>query len=123
MWQILSNYRGAPRGTGTVELIKFYCLSVGRGTAVMRAEMEAILKETFRDLALKLRYDRKITQYMMAEALVMSERSYEDIECGRSACGALTICLLLMECEDANEFLADLRVKFDEVYSSAEVSV
>ena len=89
----------------------------------MRAEMEAILKETFRDLALKLRYDRKITQYRMAESLVMSERSYEDIECGRSACGALTICLLLMECEDANEFLADLRVKFEEVYSSAEVSV
>lgn len=89
----------------------------------MRAEMEAILKETFRDLALKLRYERKITQHKMAEALVMSERSYEDIECGRSACGALTICLLLIECEDANKILADLRVEFEKVHSSAEVSV
>ena len=42
--------------------------------------MEAIMKETFRDLALKMRYDRGLTQQKMAEVLVMSTRSYEDIE-------------------------------------------
>ena len=89
----------------------------------MRTAMEAILKNSYRDLALKLRSERGLTQYKMAEALVMSERSYEEIECGRNACGALTVCLLLMECEDANEFLTALRVRFEEVYLSAEIPV
>lgn len=89
----------------------------------MRTEMEAILKDSYRELALKLRNEHELTQYKMAEALVMSERSYEDIEGGHNACGALTICLLLMKCEDANEFLAALRMKFEEAYLKAEIPV
>ena len=48
----------------------------------MRAKMELIMKNAFRGLALRMRYDKKLTQYKMAEALVMSARSYEDIEYG-----------------------------------------
>ncbi len=84
--------------------------------------MEAIMKETFRDLALKMRYDRGLTQQKMAEVLVMSTRSYEDIECGNNACGALTVCLLLMQCEDANEFLEDLQKQFEKAYMLLELS-
>ena len=82
----------------------------------MRTEMEAIMKEAFRELALRMRYDRGLTQQKMAEDLAMSTRSYEDIECGNNACGALTVCLLLMQCEDANKFLEDLQKQFEKAY-------
>lgn len=62
--------------------------------------MEAILKEVFRELALKTRYERGLTQSKMSRALVMSERSYEDIERGKTGCGALTVVLLLMEIDN-----------------------
>lgn len=72
---MLPNCRGTPRGAGIVKLIKFYCLCVERCTVFMRTELDERSKEFFGDLALKLRYGRKITQYRMAEAFVMSEWS------------------------------------------------
>ena len=80
--------------------------------------MEAIFKESFRDLALKTRAERGLTQSKMAEALVMSERSYEDIECGKTACGYLTTVLLLMETDQTVELLDDLRSRFKQVYET-----
>ena len=88
----------------------------------MRAEMELIMRDAFRGLALRMRYDKKLTQYKMAEALVMSARSYEDIGCGNNACGALTVCLLLMQCEDAIAFLEDLQKQFEKEYALFELS-
>lgn len=82
----------------------------------MRNEMEAILKETFRNLALKIRYEQGLTQSKMASALVMSERSYEDIERGQSGCGALTIVLLLMKVENPSIVLDNLRTKLERAY-------
>ena len=78
--------------------------------------MEAILKETFRNLALKIRYEQGLTQSKMASALVMSERSYEDIERGQSGCGALTIVLLLMKVENPSIVLDNLRIKLERAY-------
>ncbi len=88
----------------------------------MRAKMELIMKDAFRGLALRMRYDKGLTQHKMAEALVMSARSYEDIECGNNACGALSVCLLLMQCEDANAFLEDLQKQFEKEYALFELS-
>lgn len=90
---------------------------------VMRNKMEAILKETLRDLCLKTRYDRGLTQNKMSEALLMSERSYEEIECGRSACGALTAVLLLIESERSPQAIENLRKSFTEAYESEVVTL
>ena len=82
----------------------------------MRNEMEAILKDAFRELALKTRYERGLTQNKMSRALVMSERSYEDIERGKTGCGALTVVLLLMELDDPILFLNGLIKKLERAY-------
>ena len=89
----------------------------------MRNKMEAVLKEAFRELALKTRYERGLTQSKMSRALVMSDRSYEDIERGQSGCGALTIVLLLMEIDNPIFFLDDLRIKLEKAYETAGVPV
>ena len=89
----------------------------------MRSKMEEELKKAFRDAVLKLRYERGLTQAKMAEALVMSERSYEDIEAGRTSCGALTSVLVLMKIEDKDSFLSDLNEKLENAYSKPKVTV
>lgn len=89
----------------------------------MRNEMEAILKETFKELALKTRYERGLTQNKMSRALVMSERSYEDIERGKTGCGALTVVLLLMELDDPILFLNGLKKKLERAYEMAGAPV
>jgi len=77
----------------------------------MRNELENILKTATRELALRERADA--TQEQMAEALFMSTRSYSDIECGVTACGALTLALLLMRLPSADPFLQSLRGQFE----------
>ena len=77
----------------------------------MRREMERILKEEFRILAIRTRNRLGITQKEMGRRLFMSESSYSDIETGKSACGALSEALLLeMQC-DPKEFLKKLMEK------------
>ena len=46
----------------------------------------------------------------------MSERSYSDIESGVSACGALTIVLLLISIPDSEDFLQIIRQEFELLY-------
>lgn len=90
---------------------------------IMRNEMETVIKEKFRILALKTRYERGFTQNEMSRLLVMSERSYEDLESGRSGCSALTTILLLMEVDNPIDFLNDLRKQLKEAYEIAGESV
>ena len=78
--------------------------------------MNIILKHEFRDLALRERERLGLTQKQMAETLEMSERSYSDIESGVSACGALTIVLLLISIPDPKEFLQIIRQEFELLY-------
>ena len=54
---------------------------------------------------------------------VPGERSYEDIERGKTGCGALTVVLLLMEIDNPILFLSDLRKKLEEAYEMAGVPV
>lgn len=81
----------------------------------MRRKIEAVYKDTFRNIALKTRFDLGFTQAKMSEALLMSERSYEEIESGRSACGAVTAILLLLHANDRDEILADLKASIEKV--------
>ncbi len=85
----------------------------------MISKMEAILKETFRELALKMRYEYGLTQSKMSRALVMSERYYEDIERGKTGCGALTVILLLAKIDNPMIFLNNLRIKLEKAYEMA----
>ena len=86
----------------------------------MRNEMEAILKEVLRDHLLRTRYQLGLTQERMAEALVMSKRSYEYIESGDCACGALTTVLLLLGAEN-RDLEDELRARLKEAYEAEVV--
>ena len=87
----------------------------------MRNEMQAILKAEMRMAAISEREHDDITQEKMAELLFMNPRSYSDIECGVTACGALTTVLLLMRMKSPEEFLRGLRSKFDELFNGGSV--
>ena len=89
----------------------------------MRNEMEMVLKQKFRNLALKIRCEQGLTQSEMSKALVMSERSYEDIERGQSGCGTLTIVLLLMKVDNPIIVLDDLRMELEKAYDMAGLPV
>lgn len=89
----------------------------------MRNEMEMVLKQKFRNLALKIRCEQGLTQSEMSKALVMSERSYEDIERGQSGCGTLTIVLLLMKVDNPIIVLDDLRMELEKAYDKAGLPV
>ncbi len=86
----------------------------------MRDEMEAILKDELRILALKTRARHSLSQEEMAEALAMVPRSYTYIESGVHMCGTLTTVLLLIDHPDPLSLLADWKRKFDSLYSDEE---
>lgn len=83
----------------------------------MRHEMEKVIKEEFKEIVSNKRYALELSQAKMAEALAMSERSYEDIESGHSSCGTLTVLLILMKTENRDEFLAELYSKLEKAYA------
>ena len=82
----------------------------------MRHQLEEILKEELRKLAITTRDELKLTQREMAERLEMSESSYSDIETGRTMCGTLTTVLLLDMQDEPKDFLYDVRMKFERQY-------
>ncbi len=71
--------------------------------------MELIMKKEFRVLVLRFYETENLTQEKMAEALLMDRRSYAAIVSGKSACGGLTILLLLTHLKDPNAFLQQLK--------------
>jgi DNA-binding XRE family transcriptional regulator len=81
----------------------------------MREEMEHVLKQRLRVLALETRSRLGLTQKEMSELLSMGERSYFDIESGNYKCGTLTAFLLLVLQEDPNIFLDTVRDEFDRI--------
>ena len=81
----------------------------------MRDDMNAILKEEFRGLAIRTRDRLGLTQNKMAEELTMNEASYSVIETGVYKCGTLTAILLLMMQEDPREFLNKISNRFKEL--------
>ena len=81
--------------------------------------MEDELKAFLRELVLRLRQDKGLTQAKMAEALVMSERAYEYIENGDTSCGVLTTILVVLEMDDRDTLLDDLRIRLTKAYEKA----
>ena len=89
----------------------------------MREEMEKLLKEELRVLSIRTRDRLGYKQKQMAEALVMSDSSYSDIETGGYMCGTLTTVLLLIAQPDPNQFLRKLECKLQELHDRMGVSV
>lgn len=79
----------------------------------MRKPYQKILKNTFRDWLVHTREGAVITQSDMAQLLWMDDRSYADLEHGKSCCSALTLVIfLLFCCPDSTRFLEELRHAF-----------
>lgn len=89
----------------------------------MRHELNIILGEELRFLAIRTRARLELTQKEMGERLYMSESSYSDIETGRTHCGMLTAVLLLDMQENPKEFLQQTERKIAEWYAKEMQSV
>ena len=82
----------------------------------MRYELNNILGEELRYLAIETRDRLNLTQKEMCKLLHMSESSYSDIETGRTTCGALTEAVLLNMQDDPKQFLRRVTGRFAEWY-------
>lgn len=66
----------------------------------MRKQYREILKKWFQNKLVHHRYTACTTQLEMAEKLAMDERSYIDLEHGKTCCSAVTLALFLTICSD-----------------------
>lgn len=82
----------------------------------MRQELNFILGEELRYLAIDTRERLGITQKEMGEKLYMSESSYSDIETGKTHCSMLSAMLLLTMQEEPKDFLRKAEIKIAEWY-------
>ena len=90
---------------------------------MIRDDLETILGEEFRFLAIKTRERLHLTQREMGDRLQMSENSYSDIERGVYNPGALSAILLLNMQDDPNCFLNTVNEKFREWYEREMATV
>lgn len=80
----------------------------------MRKTYYKILRSCFRTSLLRTKEALGFTQAQMAEQLSMDERSYSDLDRGKSCCSATTLCLYLIYlCQDTQAFLEELRHAFE----------
>ena len=66
----------------------------------MRKRYREILKKWFRDQLIRHRNTSGLTQLEMSDRLAMDERSYIDLEHGKTCCSAVTLALFLTSCSD-----------------------
>ena len=80
----------------------------------MRERCAEIFKSVCRRRFLADRVALGINQTDMARRLVMSARSYNDIETGKGTCSAVTLALYLVRvCPDVNAFIEEMRAALD----------
>lgn len=80
----------------------------------MRKTYHTILKEQFHFRLIQARVHLEWTQSEMAERLCMDDRSYSDLDTGKSCCSAVTLALFLVfVCEDVVGFIEELRHAFE----------
>ena len=96
---------------------------VGKNIIMIRHQLETIVGEELRILAIKTRARRCFTQREMGERLEMSESSYSDIETGKCNCGTLTAVLLLGMQEDPKGTLALIGAKISAWYAKEMMTV
>lgn len=86
----------------------------------MRKTYHNILKAYFSKALVQRRMHLQMTQSEMAEQLLMDDRSYIDLDHGKSCCSALTLALyLVFVCDDVRTFTEGLRYAFDAGSDSA----
>ena len=90
---------------------------------MMRDDLEMILGEEFRFLAIKTRERLHLTQREMGDRLQMSENSYSDIERGVYNCSTLSAVLLLNMQDDPICILNTVNEKFREWYERELMTV
>lgn len=79
----------------------------------MKKTYHAILREHFHFHLFHTRITLALTQSEMAEKLYMDDRSYSDLDNGKSCCSAVTLALYLVYvCEDVIGFIEELRNAF-----------
>lgn len=80
----------------------------------MRKYYYKILKDYFHAQLITTRTASGLTQSQMAELLAMDDRSYIDLDHGKTCCSAITImCFLLYVCAAPLEFLEGLHEAFE----------
>ncbi|MGN0166978.1 MAG: hypothetical protein ACI4AB_02950 [Acetatifactor sp.] len=80
----------------------------------MRKTYHVILKCIFYENLIRTRSRLGLTQSQMAEKLAMDDRSYIDLDHGKTCCSAVTLALFLVYvCEDVYSFVEELRNAFD----------
>ena len=86
----------------------------------MRRIYRNVLKHHFHVHLVQIRETRGLTQAEMAEKLAMDDRSYIDLDHGKTCCSAVTLALFLVYvCEDVQVFLEELRHAFRSVFDQA----
>lgn len=80
----------------------------------MRRQYTKVLKTFFHGQLFQRRVDLGFTQEEMAYRLVMSNRTYIELDHGNSCCSALTLALFLIYvCADPIDFLNELQNAFE----------
>ena len=80
----------------------------------MRKTYRIILKGYFHSSLVQARMAQGLTQAEMAERLAMDDRSFVDLDHGKSCCSAVTLALFLIYvCDDVYAFLEELRHAFE----------
>lgn len=76
----------------------------------MRKTYHKILKNCFHNRLLRTRVALELTQSQMAEKLAMDDRSYINLDHGKTCCSALTLVLFLIYCcRDPMDFLSEVK--------------
>lgn len=76
----------------------------------MRKIYQKALKNCFYHVLVRTRAEQALTQSQMAERLAMDERSYIDLDHGKSCCSAVTLALFLVYCcHDPLGFLGEFK--------------
>ena len=86
----------------------------------MRKAYHIRLRKHFHRALIETRERRELSQAQMAEMLAMDERSYIDLDHGKTCCSAVTLVLFLIYvCEDVDKFLLELKRALEESQNKA----
>ena len=86
----------------------------------MRKLQREVLKAYFYTQLIATRSEKGLTQSQMAERLAMDERSYIDLDHGKTCCSAITLArFLIFVCESPTQFLEELRHALEEAEEKA----
>lgn len=85
----------------------------------MRKIYGNILKKCFYRNLVQARVRMELTQSKMADKLAMDDRSYINLEHGKSCCSAVTLVLFLLYCCDSSAFLEEMRYEIEKASETA----